>query len=179
MHLRLVEPGDAEAVRSIYNREVAEGTNTFDLECRSLADQRAWIARHQGAHPAIVAVERAGCTTTGPAGPHSPHATSQTVVGFAVLSPYRVRAAYATTVEDSVYVRADHQGRGIGRSLLEEVLRLAAEHGFHAAMARIAGGNTASVALHRSCGFEIVGVEREVGRKHGRWLDVVAMQRML
>jgi L-amino acid N-acyltransferase len=167
MRLRLAQLGDAEAVRSIYNLEVAEGTNTFDLVTRSLGEQREWIARHQGAHPAIVAVE--GGASRG----------AEEVLGFAVLSPYRNRAAYGTTVEDSVYVHRGQRGRGVGRSLLEEIVGLAKDHGFHAVIARISGDNEASVRLHQACGFELVGVEREVGRKHGRWLDVVAMQRML
>jgi L-amino acid N-acyltransferase len=167
MRLRLMQPKDAEAVRAIYNREVAEGTTTFDLVSRSLDDQRDWISRHQGAHPAIVAVEEAGV------------AGGEQVVGFAVLSTYRNRAAYATTVEDSVYVHQDHRGRGVGRLLLEEIVRLAKDHGFHSVIARISGENEPSVRLHQACGFELLGVEREVGRKHGRWLDVVAMQRML
>jgi L-amino acid N-acyltransferase len=167
MRLRLVQLGDAEAVRSIYNREVSEGTNTFDLETRTLADQREWIAHHQGAHPAVVAVE------------DRPSRGAEQVLGFAVLSPYRDRPAYATTVEDSVYVHPDHRGLGVGRALLDEALRLAKDHGFHAVIARISGENEPSVRLHRACGFEVVGVEREVGRKHGQWLDVVAMQRML
>lgn len=154
-------------MREIYNREVAEGTTTFDLVTRTLDDQRDWIARHQGAHPAIVAVTSAEGSWR------------EVVLGFAVLSPFRNRAAYATTVEDSVYVHQDHRGRGVGRALLGEILRLADDHGFHAVIARISGENEASVALHQACGFEVVGVEREVGRKHGRWLDVVEMQRML
>ena len=68
---------------------------------------------------------------------------------------------------------------GIGRALLEELLRLAAAHGFHAVIARITGENEPSIGLHAACGFELVGTEREVGRKFGRWLDVVEMQRML
>ena len=99
--------------------------------------------------------------------------------GFGCLTPYRPRPAYATTVENSIYVRRDRQGRGYGRAILEELLRLATVHGFHAVMARIVDGHEASIALHRSCGFEMVGVEREVGRKFGRWLDVVLMERLL
>lgn len=167
MQLRLVQLADAEQIREIYNQEVAEGTNTFDIVARSLEDQRAWIQRHQGAHPAIVAVEPAGA------------GTPETVVGFGSVSPYRDRAAYATTVENSVYVRRDRRGQGVGRALLAELLRLAAAQGFHAVIARISSENEVSVALHRRCGFELVGVEREVGRKHGRWLDVVELQRML
>jgi L-amino acid N-acyltransferase YncA len=163
--LRLVQRADAEAIRVIYNHEVASGTNTFDLVARSLEEQRAWVDRHRGAHPALVAVDADG--------------PSEEVLGFAVVSPFRDRPAYATTVEDSVYVHTDHRGKGVGRALLDELLRLAAGHGFHAVIARISSENEPSVRLHRACGFEVVGVEKEVGRKHGRWLDVVELQRML
>src|SRR5262249_43212719 len=83
------------------------------------------------------------------------------------------RPAYAGTVENSVYLLESHQRLGIGRRLLEELVALAAAHGFHTVIARISGGNEASIALHAACGYETVGVEREVGRKFGRWLDVV------
>jgi phosphinothricin acetyltransferase len=159
--LRLVDRRDAEAIRAIYNPEVLESTVTFDLVPRSLADQLAWIEEHSGGHPAIVATD------------------GDEVVGFGSLTPYRPRAAYATTVEDSVYVRRDRRGGGVGRALLEELVRLGTAHGFHSAIARIVGNHEASIALHSRCGFQTVGVEREVGRKFGRWLDVVLMQRML
>ena len=100
-------------------------------------------------------------------------------MGTGSLSPYRPRAAYSTSVEDSVYVAEAFQGLGIGRAVLEELLRLAEAHGFHAVLARIAGDNEASVALHLSCGFELIGTEHEVGRKFGRWLDVVCMERLI
>ena len=95
------------------------------------------------------------------------------------MSRFRSRPAYATTVEDSVYLLPDRQRRGIGRLLLSELVGLAGTHGFHAVIARITGDNGASIRLHAACGFEVVGTEREVGRKFGRWLDVVEMQRML
>jgi len=78
-----------------------------------------------------------------------------------------------------VYVHRDHHGKGVGKALLAELVSTATAHGFHACMARIVGGHEASIALHRSCGFEHVGTEREVGRKFNRWLDVVLMERML
>jgi len=167
MQLRLVELADADQIREIYNHEVAAGTNTFDMVARSLHEQQSWIQHHRGAHPAVVAAEPA------------PEGATETILGFGSISPYRDRAAYATTVENSVYVRADQRGHGIGRALLDELLRLAAAQGFHAVIARISSENAASVALHQRCGFELVGVEREVGRKHGRWLDVVELQKML
>ena len=159
---RLVEPRDAEAVRAIYNVEVLESTVTFDLVPRSLAEQLAWIDEHSGGHPAIVAVDADG-----------------RVGGFASLTPYRPRPAYATTVEDSVYVRRDLRGRGVGRLLLDDLVALARDHGFHSVIGRIVGDHEASIGLHAACGFEPVGREREVGRKFNRWLDVVLMQLML
>ncbi|MHB8670651.1 MAG: GNAT family N-acetyltransferase [Acidimicrobiales bacterium] len=161
VEVRLAGPGDAEAIRDIYNVEVSSSTVTFDLVPRSLADQLGWLAEHAGAHPATVAVQ------------------DGEVVGFGSLSPYRSRPAYATSVENSVYVRGDRRGQGVGRLLLEDLLSRAQAHGFHAVLARIVGDHQASIALHRRCGFEVVGVEREVGRKFGRWLDVVLMQRLL
>jgi len=95
------------------------------------------------------------------------------------VSPYKERAAYRTTVEDSVYVRRDRHGLGIGRSLLLAVLDAAEASGFHAVMARIEAGGAASRALHEACGFRLVGVEREVGRKFNRWLDIALMQCLL
>ena len=101
------------------------------------------------------------------------------VVGFGSLSPYKERAAYRTSVEDSVYVRRDRVGEGIGKLIVNELLRVAAASGFHAVFARISASSEASIALHRACGFELVGIEREVGRKFNRWLDVALMQALL
>ncbi len=159
--VRLARATDAEAIRSIYNLEVTESTVTFDLVPRTLADQEAWLVEHEGVHPAVVAV------------------LGGEVVGFGSLAPYRSRPAYATTVEDSVYVRRDRRGTGCGRAILSELTQLGTDHGFHAVMARIVGGHEPSIGLHAACGFELVGIEREVGRKLGRWLDVVLMQRLL
>ncbi|HUI04481.1 MAG TPA: GNAT family N-acetyltransferase [Acidimicrobiales bacterium] len=161
MEVRLARLEDAEATRLIYNAEVTGSTVTFDLEPRTLDDQRAWIARHQGPHPAVVAV------------------ADGAVAGFGSLSPFRERPAYATTVEDSVYVGADWRGRGVGRALLDELVALARSRGFHTVIARTTGDNAPSIALHRACGFTLVGTEREVGRKFGHWLDVAVLQRML
>jgi len=162
MQVRLATPEDAEAIRAIYNREVTGSTVTFDLVPRSLADQQEWLAAHAGAHPAVVVETDDG-----------------DVAGFGSLSPYRSRPAYSTTVEDSVYVHHDHRGAGVGKLVLAELVRLAEVHGFHSVMARIVGGHEASIALHRGCGFELVGIEREVGRKFGKWLDVALMQKLV
>jgi len=160
MELRVATLTDAPATRAIYNAAV-DTIFTFDMRPRSLDQQEAWIEKRSGAYAAIVAVDDAE------------------VVGFASLSPYRDRPAYSTTVEDSIYVREDERGRGVGRLLLDELLDVARQHGFHSVMARIVAHNDASIALHTAAGFEAVGIEREVGRKFRTWLDVACMQRLL
>jgi L-amino acid N-acyltransferase YncA len=161
--LRPAVLGDAEAIAEIYNNEVLRTVATLDLVPRTIEQQRDWLSARSGAFTAIVAEDR----------------DSGHVVGFAALSAYKERAAYATTVEDSIYVHRDYGGRGIGKQLLSHLIQIARESGFHVMMARIESTGTASRALHASCGFELIGIEREVGRKFKRWLDVVSMQRML
>jgi L-amino acid N-acyltransferase len=159
--VRLATLDDAAAILAIYNFEVENHTSTFDLVARTLDDQRRWISERSGAFSAVVA------------------SIDDEVVGFASLSPYKERPAYRTTVEDSVYVSREHPRLGIGRTLMEHVIGIAADSGFHSIVARIEATGTASRELHAACGFELVGVEREVGRKFNRWLDVAVMQLML
>jgi len=161
--IRPATVADAGAILEIYNREVLETTATFDLVPRTLEQQQEWISARSGAFAAIVAVDPA----------------SRKVIGFASLSPYKERAAYSTTVENSVYVHRDFNGRGVGKALMLHLVDVARESGFHSIIARIEAGGTASRALHASVGFELVGVEREVGRKFRRWLSVAVMQKML
>ncbi|HEY4610996.1 MAG TPA: GNAT family N-acetyltransferase [Ilumatobacteraceae bacterium] len=161
LSIRLATAADAEAIRAIYNHEVLRTAATFDLVPRSIEDQRHWIADRTGAFAAIVAVE------------------DDVVVGFGSLSPYKERAAYRTSVEDSVYVHVDHQGRGIGKLVVNELINVARLSGFHAVFARINASSESSRALHASCGFELVGIEREVGRKFNRWHDVAIMEMLL
>ena len=163
LRIRLAEVADAEAIRAIYNVEVTTATSTFDLVPR--------IARRPGG--------LAGRPVRGVLGRRGRRRRSS-VVGFASLSPYKERAAYRTTVEDSVYVDRGHQGRGHRAAAARaHVVDVARASGFHAVMARIEASGTASRALHAACGFELVGIERQVGRKFNRWLDVAVMQRLL
>jgi phosphinothricin acetyltransferase len=157
---------DAEPILAIYNHEVENFTSTFDIVPRTLEAQRAWLTERSGAFAAVVATieNRDGAPR---------------VVGFASLSPYKERAAYRTTVENSVYVSRQHGGLGIGRTLMDHLIETARDSGFHAMIARIEASSDASRALHLACGFELVGVEREVGRKFNRWLSTAVMQLML
>jgi len=101
------------------------------------------------------------------------------LAGFASLSPFRSRPAYSTTVESSVYVPHEHRRKGVAHDLMVDLIATAQSHGFHSMIARIADSQDASLALHTKMGFELVGVEREIGRKFGRWLDVSVMQVLL
>lgn len=152
---------DAVDIMAIYNHEVLNSLVTLDLMPRSEAEQKHWIAEHSGVYPAIVAV------------------ADGTICGFASLSPYRARAGYSTTVEDSVYVHPDFRKQRVGTTLLTHIIRLANQHGFHSCMARVMADHQASLSLHESCGFALVGIEREVGRKFGKWLDVALLQKLL
>jgi L-amino acid N-acyltransferase YncA len=164
--IRLATLADAEAIRTIYNVEVENHISTFDLVTRSVEGQRSWLTERSGAFAAVVATmaNRDG---------------EERVVGFASLSPYKERAAYRPTVENSVYVSRDHGGLGIGRTMMEHLIEVARDSGFHSMVARIEASSEASRALHVACGFELVGVENEVGRKFNRWLSTAVMQKML
>jgi len=161
--VRLATVGDASAMLDIYNPEVEQHTSTFDLRPRTLDEQRRWIADRSGAFSAVVAELDDG-------------GDEPIVVGFASLSPYKERAAYSTTVENSVYVSRQHGGRGIGRALMNHIIEVARDSGFHSIIARVEASSEASRGLHEACGFRLVGVENEVGRKFGRWLSVAVYQ---
>lgn len=161
MLIRPAGLADAEQISAIYNREVEETTVTLDMTPRTVEEQRDYITERSGGLVVIVAVDQ------------------DTVVGFGGLSFYRNRPGYRTSVEDSVYVHRGHVGRGVGSLVLGGLIEVAKIHGFHAMFARIVGPQEASVALHERHGFTLVGIEREVGRKFGRWHDVALMQILL
>ena len=169
MRTRLVDVDDAPALMNILNPEVIETSVSFDLVPKSLEEQRRWIANHQATHPCLVAVNDED--DLGEVG-----ARGERIIGFASVSPFRERPAYATTVENSVYVHRGARGRGVGELLMLDLIGVAKVSGFHAMIARIVGENASSIRLHEKVGFTLVGTELEVGRKHGRWLDVVEYQ---
>ncbi len=161
MELRAATEQDADEILAIYNGEVLSSAATFDLVPRTLEEQIEWLRAHLGAYPALVGVD------------------DGQVVGFASLSPYRPRPAYSTTTEDSIYIKQGYRGKGLGKVLLGEIVSLAKIHGFHTIIARINASHEASIALHSSLGFSKVGIEREIGRKFGKWQDVMIMQLLL
>lgn len=158
MRIRHARPEDAEAIAAIYNHAILNTTATFDTEPVTPESRREWLARRTAKHPVVVAEEDGA------------------VVGWAALSPWSDRCAYSTSVELSVYVAPTHCRRGIGRALAEHLLALAPSLGVHAILARICTENAASLALVERLGFEPCGVQREVGRKFDRWLDVAVYE---
>ena len=161
IQIRLAKQKDAEAIREIYNHEVRNSTATFDLVERNTQEQEEWLDDRSGAFSVLVAE------------------MSSKILGFASLSPYKARAAYRTTVEDSIYINEKFRNQGIAGELLSHLLEVAESSGFHAVIARIGGANEASISLHQRFGFEIVGTEKEIGRKFGKWQDVVIMQTII
>lgn len=161
MEIRRATDRDGEAIREIYNAEVLTSVATLDLIPRTEEEQRVWMAAHSGVYPTLVAE------------------VDRRVVGFSSLSPYRPRPGYSTAVEDSVYVADDARGQGLGRALLLAIVETARSHGFHSVVGRISAEQEASIGLHTACGFDMIGVEREVGRKFGRFIDVAIVQLLL
>jgi L-amino acid N-acyltransferase len=149
---------DLGAIFEIYNHEVLNGTATFDTEPRVVGHDDGWLTeRDADRHPVVVAV------------------VDDRVLGWASLSPWSTRGAYARTVEGSVYVHVDHRGRGVGRALLAAVIERARDAGLGVIVARIADANESSVRLFESFGFTHIGTQRRCGEKFGRLLDVELM----
>jgi len=161
--VRPIKSGDLEAVTAIYGEAVLQGSGSFEVEPPSLAEMtRRHDALVNAGYPYFVA-EHDGA-----------------VKGFCYAGPYRPRPAYRHTVEDSVYVLADARGKGLGTALLRDLITAAEDLGFRQMLAVIGdSGNAASIILHRRLGFVFAGTMHSVGHKHGRWLDVVIMQRPL
>jgi phosphinothricin acetyltransferase len=156
--IRKARAEDVPAITEIYNDAITNTVATFDKEQKTLEEQRQWFDSHGKRYPILVAL------------------LEEEVVGWASLSSYSDRCAYADTVEISVYVLDGFRGRGVGKELTGRVLKAGEEAGLHTVLARIESGNAASIHIFEKFGFEHVGVMKEVGFKFGRLLDVSIMQ---
>lgn len=157
--LRTAGDSDAEAIAAIYAYHVLNGTGSFDTEPRSLDATRARIAECNSKGWPFLVAEQAG-----------------EVVGYAYATQFRDRPAYRFTCENSIYVRHDQRGAGVGSALLAQLLQHAEACGFRQMIAVAGGGEPASVALHEKLGFRLAGRMQSVGYKHGKWLDTVYLQ---
>ena len=154
---------DLPALTAIYNHYVAHTPITFDVVPVDLENRAAWMSHYAGSgpHRLLVAV------------------ADEVAVGYATSSRFRERTAYATSVETSVYCRHDCTGRGIGSQLYAALFDALEGVDVHRAYAGTTLPNDASVALHRHFGFSEIGVFRQVGRKFGRYWDVLWMEKAL
>jgi len=164
IRIRPSRDGDLGAVAAIYGHHVRHGTASFEVEPPGIEEMRRRradiLARNL---PYLVAEDDAG-----------------EILGYAYAGAYRPRAAYGNTVEDSIYARHDARGRGVGRQLLAELIARCEALGLRQMVAVVGdSANEASVRLHQAFGFTLVGTLHAVGRKHGRWLDSVLLQRPL
>ncbi len=164
MELREATTADIPAITAIYAHHVRHGTGTFEEEPPDEADMAARIAK----------VQEAGCawlTAADEAGQ---------VLGYGYYAPFRERSAYRFTAEDSIYVRDDIRGQGVGKALVAALLAHAEARGIRQMIAVIGDSeNIGSIGLHLSLGFRKIGVLKAVGMKFGRWVDVVQMQKSL
>lgn len=163
MIIRAAQPADAEALAAIYGHHVLHGFGTFEEEPPPAEE----MARR------LAAITDLGL-------PYRVAEDAGQVLGFAYAGPFRPRQAYRYTLEDSVYIAPDAIGRGVGRAVLSDVIAACEALGVRQLVAVIGdSSNAASIGLHTALGFEPAGVGRSFGFKHGRWVDIVWMQKAL
>ena len=161
--VRVSTEADLDAITAIYTHAVTHGTASFELDPPDRAEMtRRRAAILEGGYPYLVA------------------AKDGAVLGYAYAGAYRTRPAYRSTVEDSIYVAPSAQGQGVGRLLLAALIEACEALDFRLMVAVIGDEESmGSIGLHRSLGFEPVGILKGIGYKHGRWLSTVLMQRVL
>jgi phosphinothricin acetyltransferase len=162
VQLRDAHPADLGEILGIYNHAVETDTAVFDETPFDVARGQRWFSDKQGAGLPVIVAE-----------------LEARIAGFGSYGPFRAWSGYARTVEHSLYVSATARRRGVGRALLSELIARAQRGGVHVMVAGLSADNDASLALHAAFGFERVGQMKEVGRKFGRWLDLVLLQRVL
>jgi L-amino acid N-acyltransferase YncA len=160
--IRLAVVSDLAAINDIYNYYVPRSTCTYQLEPETAEGRAAWFRDHDPAKYPVVVAE-----------------VDAEVVGWGSISKFRERAAYAPTVEGSVYIRHDRHRQGLGRLLLIELIERSRALGYNSMIGAVDAEQTASIALQESLGFKRVAHLEQVGRKFDRWLDVVYLQLML
>jgi len=151
---------DIPAITGIYNEAIIKTNASFDVEPKSEAEQLEWFEAHGAKNPVLVA-ELDGQVT-----------------GWASLSSWSDRCAYANTAEISIYVLEQFQEKGIGRKLIEAITAEGEKAGLHTIISRIVSGNDSSIHLHEQVGFRHIGTMKEVGYKFGELLDVYLMQKI-
>jgi L-amino acid N-acyltransferase YncA len=152
---------DLDAIRTIYNEGIEDGVATLEYDVKTEAQMRDWFEQRSARHPVIVACRDEG------------------VVGWASLNPYSHRCAYDGVADLSIYVRRDARGQGVGAELMAEIEERAKACGFHKIVLHALTDNPAGRRLYEKRNFREVGIFKEQGRLDGRFVDVVAMEKIL
>jgi len=162
LRVRQAGPDDAEAICRIYNQGIEDRVATLETELRTPQERRQRLAARGPRHPVIVAEEADGA-----------------VRGWGSLNAFNARDAYRFVAGFSIYVERGARGRGVGRAMLERLIELAREHGYHKLVLSAFPSNASGMALYERLGFRTVGVYREQGQLDGRWLDTIVMEKLL
>ncbi len=162
MQIRKAGLKDIVGITAIYNYSIINTVATFDLEPKSIEDRMNWFAEHNDKYPVYVA-EKDG-----------------KVIGWAALTKLYEKQAYEQSVELTVYVDHKYRRQGVGKYLMEELIRHAKKRGdLHSIISKITQSNDASIELHKKIGFECIGTMKEIGFKFGHYIDVHFFQYMI
>lgn len=162
--VRAATPSDADAICTIYNQGIEDRIATLETELRTPEERRQWMAARGSRHPVIVASVAGG---------------DSRVVGWGSLNPFSSRPAYRYVADFSVYVERGWRGKRVGRRLLERLVELARELGYHKMVLSTFPFNESGVALYERMGFTRVGVYHEMGQLDGKWVDTLIMEKLL
>lgn len=159
MNIRNAIKEDIPGILDILNEAIANTTAVYDYHPRTLEMQKEWFAKKQEANmPVLVVTE------------------GDKVIGFGSYGIFRPWEGFKYSAEHSIYIDSKHRGKGLGKRMLIELMRLAKENGMHCMIAGIDSENIGSIELHKKFGFKEVGRIKEIGYKFDRWLDAVFMQ---
>ena len=160
LSIRPANTNDVTGITEIYNEAVINTSSTFDTEPQTIEARKLWLARHNESYPVVVAEFQ------------------KSIVGWASLSPWSEKPAYAKTAEISIYVREEFRNRGFGKKMMDKLMEDGEAAGLHTIIARIADGNEVSIKIHEAYGFRHIGTMKEAGEKFGKVLDVHLLQKI-
>ncbi|MBG47306.1 MAG: GNAT family N-acetyltransferase [Pseudozobellia sp.] len=162
MQIRDAQEKDIRSILEIINFEILNTTALYHYEPRTLNQQLEWFKdKKKSNFPVLVAEDESG------------------IIGFGSYGTFRPWAAYQFSIEHSIYVHKDSQGKGVGNVLMTELIKKAKQEGYHTMLAGVDASNEASVAFHKKFGFKEVGIFKQVGYKFDKWLDLNFLQLLL
>ncbi|HSF07662.1 MAG TPA: GNAT family N-acetyltransferase [Methylomirabilota bacterium] len=187
LRLRLATAADAEAICRIYNQGIEDRLATLETELRTAEERRKWLTSRGPRHPVVVVeiiVAGVVCPARTEGGlfqavPGSAEHAAPATIGWGSLNVFNPREAYRFVADFSVYVERSWRGKGVGSLLLERLIELARQHGYHKMVLSAFPTNTSGIALYEKFGFRTVGIYHEQGLLDGAWVDTIAMEKLL